>query len=103
MNKSTRRRRSRRAVAAPVQVSRDARGRPEPVPAWDRRTWLVAVPLALIVVAAFVPVLDNGFVDWDDELNFLKNPYYRGLGEAQVKWAGSTFWLGVYQPLAWLL
>ena len=26
-----------------------------------------------------------------------------GWGAAQVKWAWSTFWLGVYQPLAWLL
>ncbi len=63
----------------------------------------MAVPLAILTVTAFLPVLDNGFVDWDDERNFLRNPYYRGLGAAQVKWAWSTFWLGVYQPLAWLL
>ena len=35
--------------------------------------------------------------------NFLDNPYFRGLGAAQVKWAWTTFWFGVYQPLAWLL
>ena len=81
----------------------DDRGPLEPVPAWDRRIWLVAVPLVLVVVAAFLPVLDNGFVNWDDSGNFLENPYYRGLGGAQVKWAWTTFWLGVYQPLAWLL
>jgi len=73
------------------------------MPAWGRYTWLVAIPLALIVIAAFIPALDNGFVDWDDPRNFLENPSYRGLGGAQVKWAWSTFWLGVYQPLAWLL
>ncbi|MGD0043828.1 MAG: tetratricopeptide repeat protein, partial [Isosphaeraceae bacterium] len=56
-----------------------------------------------IVIAAFIPALDNGFVEWDDLGNFLHNPYYRGLGAAQVKWAWSTFWVGVYQPLAWLL
>ena len=78
------------------------RGR-QAMPAWDRRTWLVAIPLALIVIAAFIPALDNGFVNWDDDKNFLENPYYRGLGAAQWKWAWSTFWLGVYQPLAWLL
>ncbi len=72
-------------------------------PPWDRRAWLVAVPLAALVIAAFLPVLDNGFVDWDDKRNFLENPYCRGLGAAQVKWAWSTFWVGVYQPLAWLL
>jgi tetratricopeptide (TPR) repeat protein len=73
------------------------------VPARVRGTWLVAIPLALLAVVAFLPVLGNSFVDWDDELNFLKNPYYRGLGGAQVGWAWTTFWLGVYQPLAWLL
>ncbi len=70
---------------------------------WDRRTWVVVVPLVLIVIAAFLPAVDNGFVQWDDDKNFLANPYYRGLGAAQWKWAWSTFWLGVYQPLAWLL
>jgi protein O-mannosyl-transferase len=65
--------------------------------------WMAAIPLALITVAAFLPALDNGFVHWDDDKNFLANPYYRGLGAAQWKWAWSTFWLGVYQPLAWLL
>ncbi len=74
----------------------------QPPPARDRRTWLVAVPLAVIVVAAFLPALDNGFV-WDDEKNLTENPNFRGLGAAQMKWAWTTFWLGVYQPLAWLL
>ena len=72
-------------------------------PGWDRRTWLVAVPLALIVVYAFIPTLANGFLGWDDDQNFLDNPYFRGLGAAQLKWAWTTFWLGVYQPLAWFL
>ncbi len=72
------------------------------MPAWGKPTWLVVIPLALIVIAAFIPALDNGFV-WDDQRNFLDNLDYRGLGGAQVKWAWSTFVLGVYQPLAWLL
>jgi protein O-mannosyl-transferase len=70
---------------------------------WDVRTWLVAIPLIVLVIVAFIPALNNGFVNWDDDKNFLDNPHYRGLGTAQWKWAWSTFWLGVYQPLAWLL
>ena len=57
----------------------------------------------MLVLAAFAPVLGNDFVNWDDEVNFLKNPHYRGLGWPQVRWAFSTFLLGVYQPVAWLL
>ena len=53
---------------------------------------------------AFLPTLDNGFLaGWDDDENFLENPYFRGLGTAQVKWAWTTFWVRAYQPLAWLL
>jgi Tfp pilus assembly protein PilF len=63
----------------------------------------VTVTLSVIVIAAFFPSLENGFVDWDDDANFLQNPHFRGLGLAQLEWAWSTFWVGVYQPLAWLL
>jgi protein O-mannosyl-transferase len=92
----------KRELSAPVASQKSGRVR-EPLPAWDRRTWLVAIPLALIVIVAFLPALDNGFVEWDDSENFLDNPYYRGLGMAQIKWAWSTLWVGVYQPLAWSL
>jgi Flp pilus assembly protein TadD len=55
------------------------------------------------VVVAYTPALENDFVNWDDDKNFLENPYFRGFGLAQWKWAWSAFWFGVYQPLAWLL
>jgi tetratricopeptide (TPR) repeat protein len=96
-------RRPRRAAADPAAAGLAAGASAGPVPVWDRRTWLVAAPLALLVVAAFLPALGNGWVDWDDEVNFLRNPHYRGPGAAAVGWAWTTFWLGVYQPLAWLL
>ncbi len=96
------RERSMQAAVAPVRGP-SAGPSQGPLPERDRRTWLVAIPLALIVTYAFIPILANGFVAWDDDKNFLDNPYYRGLGAAQVRWAWITSWLGVYQPLAWLL
>ncbi len=75
----------------------------EPLPAWDRRTWLVVIPLVFFIMYAFIPSLGNEFVVWDDDQNFLANPNFRGLGAAQVKWAWTTFWFGAYQPFAWLL
>jgi tetratricopeptide (TPR) repeat protein len=93
---------STQAVPAPVGRQNSRRSRQAP-PGWGACIWLVPIPLALIVLAAFFPALNNGFVNWDDDKNFLDNPYYRGVGGAQWKWAWSTFWLGVYQPLAWLL
>jgi protein O-mannosyl-transferase len=95
--------RQRLITARPQGSSAVIRRNRQRLPGWYLRTWLIAVPLVLLVIAAFVPALDNGFVNWDDDKNFIENPHYRGLGSAQWKWAWSTFWLGVYQPLAWLL
>jgi protein O-mannosyl-transferase len=99
---------ARRRPASPARATAAVEPGREPsrarsAPGRDRRTWLVAVPLVLLVIVAFLPALRNGFVDWDDEANFLRNSQYRGLGWPQVRWAFTTFLLGVYQPLGWLL
>jgi tetratricopeptide (TPR) repeat protein len=64
--------------------------------------WL-ALLLVPLVVVAFAPILPNGFVGWDDPLNFLENRDFRGLGWPQLRWAWTTRLLGVYQPLSWML
>jgi protein O-mannosyl-transferase len=80
--------------------TRSLRGQPSP--ARNPWAWLVPLPLIFVAVATFLPAVDNGFVAWDDDRNFLDNPNCRGLGPDQVKWAFSTFWLAAYQPFAWL-
>jgi protein O-mannosyl-transferase len=67
-----------------------------------RGSWLLRC-LVLFVVAAYLPVLRNGFVDWDDDANFLTNFNYRGLTPASLIWAWTTNHLGVYQPVAWMI
>jgi protein O-mannosyl-transferase len=63
---------------------------------------LVPVALAAIVVLALLPVLRNGFVDWDDTRNLLDNPHYRGLGWTQLRWMATQSHNGHFVPLAWL-
>lgn len=63
----------------------------------------IAFRLALLTLLAFAPSVANGFVDWDDQTNILNNADFRGLGWPQLRWAWTTFLLGVYQPLAWML
>src|SRR4029077_8148463 len=58
--------------------------------------------VALVTVAAFTPALRNGFVDLDDEANFVANPSYRGLGVAHLRWMFTTVHLGHWQPLTWI-
>lgn len=58
--------------------------------------------VVLLTLAAFLGVLQNGFVNWDDPVNFLDNPGYRGLGPSQLTWMFTTFHMGHYIPLTWL-
>jgi tetratricopeptide (TPR) repeat protein len=58
--------------------------------------------VVIVTLAAFLPTLGNGFASWDDALNFLDNPHYRGLGPAQLHWMLTTFHAGHYIPLTWL-
>jgi hypothetical protein len=69
-------------------------------PQWVRRGLAVAV--ALVVFACFVPAVGNDFVTWDDPLNFTENVHYRGLSLSHLRWMFATFHMGHYQPLTWI-
>ena len=58
--------------------------------------------IALLVVACFLPVLGNDFVNLDDQYYFTENLRYRGLSFAHLHWMFTTFHMSHYQPLSWL-
>jgi len=62
---------------------------------------LLIILIAAVVVACYLPTLNNGFV-WDDDFNFTKNINYRGLSFSHLRWMFTTFHDGNYHPLAWL-
>ena len=64
--------------------------------------WLIPLLVVLATVVSFLPILHNGFVDWDDPRLLTDNPDYRGLGWSQLRWMFTTFHMGHYQPLTWL-
>jgi Tfp pilus assembly protein PilF len=68
------------------------------------RALAVALPLVVVLMTAwaFWPSLGNGFVNWDDEINFVRNPHFRGLGWPEVRWAFRTLLMGHYIPVTWL-
>lgn len=51
---------------------------------------------------ALLPVLGNGFVDWDDPVYLVKNAAFRGFAPHQLAWMFTNTLQCVYQPLAWL-
>ena len=61
-----------------------------------------SILVAALTLAAFLPVLHNGFVNWDDPVNFLNNPNYRGLGLDQLRWMATTVHMGHWIPVTWL-
>ncbi len=70
--------------------------------AWAVRACAIPLPLALLSFIVFSPVLLNGFVEWDDQVNLTENLDYRGLGKAQLKYFFTTVLMGHYIPLTWL-
>src|SRR4029077_18998051 len=63
--------------------------------------WL-ALTVAVVTFAIFVPALRNEFVRWDDFDLLGQNPHYRGLGWSELGWMFTTFHTGHYQPLSWI-
>jgi len=64
----------------------------------------LVAPLALFVVTliVFSPALGNGWLDYDDDRNFLSNPHYRGLGPAQLRFMFTGVIMGHWTPVTWL-
>ena len=67
----------------------------------QRTRWLPWV-VAALTLFVFLPAVGHDFVNWDDDRNFLENPYYRGLSLENIRWMFTTFHLGHYHPLTWL-
>ena len=65
-----------------------------------------AIMAPLVVAAAtfvvFSGALRDGFVNWDDDMNILANPHYRGLGLANLRWMFVSPTVATYEPLVWL-
>jgi len=84
---------------------RRKRGRIAPAERPEKDSWTRwGVPLVIFTLTAlvFLPALWNGFVDWDDNVNLLQNPNYRGLGWTQLKWMFGGNNTNFYMPLTWL-
>src|SRR5215831_2127723 len=58
--------------------------------------------IAALTFLAFSPALLNGFVEWDDQVNLLENPSFRGLGWSQIRWMFTSTLMGHYIPVTWL-
>ena len=59
--------------------------------------------LALITLGVYLPVLHNGFINFDDNDYVTNNPHVQeGLTGAGIRWAFTTFQAANWHPLTWL-
>ena len=70
-------------------------------PAPPRLDLLAALVLAAVTLVVFAPALGHGWLDYDDDQNFLRNPHYRGLGAAQLRWMLGGVIMGHWTPVTW--
>ena len=67
------------------------------------RLRLLLPPMVFLVTGAvFLPALRGEFLNWDDSVNFVANPHYRGLGSPQIRWMLGATLMGHYIPVTWL-
>lgn len=56
----------------------------------------------LLTLLAYLPVMNNGFVNWDDPVYIEHNLHIRRLDPASISWMFSNFYAGYWMPLTWL-
>lgn len=75
---------------------------PQRAPRGGLPAWAYPAVVALVTFLAFAPALQAGFVNWDDDVNLVHNPHFRGLGLENLRWAFTTRLMGPWQPLSWI-
>lgn len=66
------------------------------------RRFLLPAAVFAIALVPFLPGLSGEFVNWDDDVNFLSNHDFRGLGWSNLRWMATTTHQGHWIPLTWL-
>ncbi|MDP3543343.1 MAG: tetratricopeptide repeat protein [Elusimicrobiota bacterium] len=64
--------------------------------------WAPGLLVAASALAAFAPILANGFVSYEDHFYIQDNPLIRGLGLDHLRAMLTSTRGGLWQPLAWL-
>jgi tetratricopeptide (TPR) repeat protein len=66
---------------------------------WEKRPWLPALIILLLTFVAFLPMLQNGFTNWDDPVYVTENALIKDLSGDGIKEIFSTPVSSLYHPL----
>ncbi len=68
-----------------------------------RRTWVLALILAVATIAIYYPVSHHPFVNYDDDAYVTENAHVQsGLSWDTVRWAFTTYEFVNWHPLTWI-
>jgi Tfp pilus assembly protein PilF len=70
------------------------------IPGFARAIPAVLIGLSTLVV--FLPSLNNGFVNWDDDRNLVDNQDFRGFSLSHLRWMWTNHFMEHYVPLTWM-
>jgi tetratricopeptide (TPR) repeat protein len=62
----------------------------------------LAILIGTCVLLVYLPTLNLGFVNWDDNEYVYENPRILVLNSGFIQWAFSTFQIGNWHPMTWL-
>jgi len=63
--------------------------------------WIVASLIVILTILFYLPVMKNGFVNWDDAEAIIENLHIRTLTVASLQWMFTSFLTGNWIPLTW--
>jgi protein O-mannosyl-transferase len=63
---------------------------------------IAALIVAVVTAAVYIPSLSNGFVNWDDPVTVINNPYIRSLDFSSLRWMFLESHNGNRIPLNWI-
>ncbi len=66
------------------------------------RTYLYAVCVALLTLAAYLASTRNDFVNWDDDKYIYQNHFIRSFDPEFFRWAFFEFYTSNWHPLTWM-
>jgi len=71
-------------------------------PRMQRSIRYLAFAVSLTTFLLYMRSLQNGFLDWDDNIYVFDNPYIRSFNLSLLRWAFSSFYASNWHPLAWV-
>jgi protein O-mannosyl-transferase len=67
-----------------------------------KRVMLLAFLIGTCAILVYLPALNLGFVNWDDNVYVYENPSILLPNSGFVQWAFTTFQIGNWHPMTWL-